>query len=59
MTQHTHSLIQYATIYGRFVQFFERPEKTKIKGYREPKLHHEQWFRNGNLAKRAARKWKK
>lgn len=59
MIEHTHNLSQYGVVIGRKVCFFKRPDKTRQKGYREPRPFGEQWYRNKKLAERAAKRFAK
>lgn len=54
---HTHDKDRYSRRYGRMVEFWERPERSGKKRYREPVLAMVQWFKSAASAERARRKW--
>lgn len=62
MTPHTSHLRRYARVYGRLVEYFERPAPTgRGESYREPKRVHPEGFKaqypNKALAMEAAAAW--
>lgn len=56
MIEHTHNKKYWARQFGKLVVFMERPELTRQKKYREPKVTRE-WFKTTRLARIAKDHW--
>lgn len=57
MIEHTHDKQFYASQYGKFVVFLERPKLTRQKKYRQPIITETKWFKTTKLARIAKDNW--